>query len=85
MIKENKLMGTFGNFREVIKGLKHRNSAEAITKLCPKCASTKISIDSGSGTYLKLYGVTPTKYVCSNCGYNGPIILEQTKEDEKKG
>ena len=78
-------MGKLSDFREVIKGLKHEKPAEAITKLCPKCASPKISIDSSSGTYPKLYGITPSKYVCSNCGYKGPIVLEQTKEEAETG
>ena len=78
-------MGKLSDFLEVIKGLKHEKPAEAITKLCPKCANPKISIDSGSGTYPKLYGITPAKYVCSNCGYKGPIVLEQTKEEGETG
>ena len=78
-------MGIFQNFREVIKELKHKKIGESSTQLCPKCASPKISIDSGSGTYPKLYGITPSKYVCSNCGYKGPIVLEQTKEEAETG
>ena len=78
-------MGKLSDFREVIKGLKHEKPAEAITKLCPKCASPKISLDSGSSTYLGVYGLTPAKYVCSKCGYNGPIVLEQTKDEKETG
>ena len=78
-------MGSFADFREVIKGLKHKKLGEATVKLCPKCASPKISIDSGSRTPLGLYGITPTKYVCSACGYNGPLVLEQTKDEKETG
>jgi hypothetical protein len=78
-------MGSFADFREVIKGLKHKKLGETTIKLCPKCASPKISLDSGSGSYLRLYGITPAKYVCSNCGYKGPIVLEQTKDEKETG
>ena len=78
-------MGAFANFRDVIKGLKHEKSGEAKTKLCPKCTSPRLSISSGPDTYPRLYGITPGYYICSECGYKGPIVLEQIKEDEKKG
>jgi len=74
-------MGILADFREVIKELKHKKQGESITKLCPKCGSPKISITSGFDTYPRMYGITPGKYVCSKCGYNGPIVLEQTKEE----
>ena len=74
-------MGMLADFREVIKGLKHKKRGEATIKLCPKCASPKISISSGFDTYPRMYGITPGQYVCSKCGYKGPIVLEQTKEE----
>ncbi|MBT8171805.1 hypothetical protein KJN74_02910 [Candidatus Bathyarchaeota archaeon] len=76
-------MGIFRNFREVFKELKHKKRGESITKLCPKCASQKISINCGSDTYPNLYGIVPRKYVCSDCGYRGPLILERINEDEE--
>lgn len=74
-------MGLFADFREVIKGLKHKNPDVATTTLCPKCESPNISISSGPDTYPRLYGITPAHYVCSNCGYEGPIVLEQTRKE----
>jgi len=76
-------MGIFTNFREVIKELKHTKRNEKTVNVCPKCASPKIFISSGSDTYPRLYGITPSQYVCSNCGYKGPIVLEQTKEEKE--
>ncbi|MCW4014933.1 MAG: hypothetical protein NWF06_01040 [Candidatus Bathyarchaeota archaeon] len=77
-------MGILSDFREVIKGLKHKKRGEATINLCPKCESNKISIVSSVDTYPRLYGITPTKYVCSECGYRGPIVLEQTKDKKRK-
>jgi len=74
-------MGILADFREVLKGLKHNKRGEATTKLCPRCGSPRISITSGFDTYPRLYGITPGQYVCSECGYRGPIVMEQTKEE----
>ncbi len=75
-------MGILADFREVIKELKHKKIGETTTKLCPKCGSPKISISSGFDTYPRMYGITPGKYVCAECGYNGPIVMEQTEKEE---
>jgi hypothetical protein len=75
-------MGKFTDFREVIKELKHKKRGEATIKLCPKCASSKILISSGFDTYPRLFGITPGHYICSKCGYKGPIILEKTKKGD---
>jgi predicted RNA-binding Zn-ribbon protein involved in translation (DUF1610 family) len=74
-------MGFLTNFREVVKGLKRKKLGEHTTKLCPKCGSSKISISSGFDAYPRLFGITPVRYVCGKCGYNGPLVLEQTKEE----
>ncbi|GAI90294.1 unnamed protein product [marine sediment metagenome] len=76
-------MGVFSNFREVIKELKHNKPGQSTIKLCPKCASPNISISSGLDAYPRLYGITPGQFVCSDCGYKGPIVLEQTKEENE--
>jgi predicted RNA-binding Zn-ribbon protein involved in translation (DUF1610 family) len=73
-------MGILADFREVVKGLKHKKISDPTTKLCPKCGSQKIALSSGFDTYPRLYGITPRRYVCWECGYNGPLIIEQTKE-----
>ena len=74
-------MGILADFREVLKGLKHNKRGEVTTKLCPRCGSPRISITSGFDTYPRLYGITPGQYVCSECSYKGPIVMEQTKEE----
>jgi hypothetical protein len=76
-------MGKFTDFFEVIKKLKRKKRGEVTIKICPKCASPKISISSGSGTYPQLFGITPGHYICSNCDYKGSIIIEQTKEGDQ--
>jgi len=39
--------------------------------VCPKCGSQNIKLSSKFDAWL-----IPRRYVCSNCGYIGPIILE---------
>lgn len=73
-------MGLLADFSEVLKGLKHKKIGEATTKVCPRCESPRITISSGLDTYPRLYGITPEKYVCNDCGYSGPLFLEQKKE-----
>lgn len=40
-------------------------------KFCPRCGSPRIRL---STTFA--FGISPLKYVCEDCGYNGPIIME---------
>jgi C4-type Zn-finger protein len=77
-------LGKVANFLEVIKDLKHQKITEKTIKLCPKCQSNRIEITSGFDTYPRLFGITPSKYVCKNCGYSGPIVLEQTIKENKR-
>jgi uncharacterized Zn finger protein len=63
------------NVREVLKSLKHSKPTKIY---CPRCCSPKINPHSG----LDFWGLTPKKYVCENCGYVGPIIMELEKEEE---
>ena len=37
-------------------------------KICPKCKSTDIALDTGGHT---------GKYKCKKCGYTGPLIIEK--------
>ena len=76
-------MGKVADFREVIKDLKHQKITEKTIKLCPKCQSNRIEITSGLDTYPRLFGITPSKYLCKNCGYSGPIVLEQAIKENK--
>ena len=63
------------NVREVITSLKHRKPAKIY---CPRCCSQKIKMHSTFDQWL-----TPVKYVCENCGYVGPIVMELEKEEKK--
>ena len=76
-------MGLLTDFREVVKGLKHKKRGEATIQLCPKCQSPKIKLDT-KDAYFGLYGITPRKYICPECGYRGPIVLEKTQEKEEE-
>ena len=73
-------MGLLDNFREVVKELKHKKRDDSVTFLCPKCTSNKISINTKSNIYPNMYGIIPSKYVCPDCGYIGPIIFEKINE-----
>ncbi|MDH7607129.1 MAG: hypothetical protein QHH12_05120 [Candidatus Bathyarchaeota archaeon] len=64
------------NMREVLKTLKHRGPTKIY---CPKCGSPKIRLSSSLD-----YWLTPKKYICENCGYTGPIVMELEK-GEKEG
>jgi predicted RNA-binding Zn-ribbon protein involved in translation (DUF1610 family) len=65
------------NMREVLKTLKHRGP---ISKMyCPRCGSPKIRLSSSLD-----YWLTPKKYVCENCGYTGPIVMEIEKCENGK-
>jgi transposase-like protein len=63
------------NVRELFKTLKHRKPTRIY---CPRCCSPKIHPTSSFNNWL-----IPSKYVCSNCGYTGSIVMELEKEEEK--
>ena len=73
-------MGILSDFIEVIKELRHKKREENTINFCPKCNSKKISISNSFDIYPRMYGITPIKYVCLKCGYNGSIVLERTEE-----
>jgi transposase-like protein len=68
-------MGFVQNMREVFKALSHRKPEKIY---CPRCASPKIHLSSKYD-----YWLTPTKYVCEDCGYAGSIVMELEKEEGK--
>ena len=69
-------MSLLGDIRDILKSLKHRKPSKIY---CPKCGSPKIHVASGFDYFLY-----PLKYVCDNCGYTGPIVMELEKEESKK-
>jgi len=65
------------NIREVLKMMKHRKPSGIF---CPRCASPRIGLFSSLDIWL-----TPKKYVCENCGYVGPVVMELERIEEEKG
>jgi len=61
------------NIREVFKTLKYRRPSKIY---CPRCESPNIHLSSSFD-----YWLTPKKYVCTDCGYRGPIVMELEKEE----
>jgi len=66
-------MNMLKSIREIFKTIKFRKPAK---KYCPRCGSPRIHLSSSLD-----YGITPKKYVCENCGYRGPLVMEIEKED----
>jgi predicted RNA-binding Zn-ribbon protein involved in translation (DUF1610 family) len=64
------------DIREVFKTLKRRRPSKIY---CPRCGSSKIHLSSSLD-----YWLTPKKYVCENCGYVGPIVMELEKEENSE-
>jgi C4-type Zn-finger protein len=73
-------MSILKNLREVLKGLKHKKLSKPAPKFCPKCGSHKIKLSSNLNTYPRMYGITPSQYICESCGYKGPIAIEIEEE-----
>jgi len=68
------------NIREILKTIKHRRPSKIY---CPRCGSPKIHLSSSLD-----YWLTPKKYICEECGYKGPIVMEldeNNKKDEGSG
>jgi len=65
-------LGLLKNLREVVGSLKR---SQPKPKLCPRCASPKLRLSSRFDIWL-----FPEQYVCENCGYKGPIVMELEKE-----
>lgn len=68
-------MGTLNNFREVVGNLKHQHTRP---KLCPRCHSTKLRLSSRFDMWL-----FPEQYICPECGYKGPIVLELEEQKQE--
>jgi predicted RNA-binding Zn-ribbon protein involved in translation (DUF1610 family) len=61
------------SMHEILKTLKHRRPSKIY---CPKCGGSEIRLFSSSD-----YWLTPKKYVCEDCGYYGPVVMELEKEE----
>lgn len=62
------------NIREVVKKLKHNRPTP---RFCPRCSSVKLRLSSRFDLWL-----LPERYVCEECGYNGPVTLELEETEE---
>ncbi|MBI2546468.1 hypothetical protein HYV81_04775 [Candidatus Woesearchaeota archaeon] len=55
-------------------------------KICPKCMKPGLRFGR---EFWSAAGITPARYQCSSCGYNGTVALElpisKLKEFAKKG
>ena len=67
-------MGILRDMHEVFRGLKRRR--KPAPELCPVCGSSKLRLSSRFDSWL-----IPVRYVCEDCGYKGPIIMEMEKEE----
>jgi len=63
--------------KSMLKKLRESKAAPSRIIVCPRCGSTHIRLLSSMDVWL-----TPRVFVCSNCGYTGPICLEVEKEEE---
>jgi len=45
---------------------------------CPRCGSSRLHLSSSLD-----YWLTPKKYICEECGYIGPIVMELEKSGEE--
>jgi predicted RNA-binding Zn-ribbon protein involved in translation (DUF1610 family) len=68
-------MGILRNILEVFKTLKYHGPSKIY---CPRCGSPRIHLSSSLD-----YWLTPKNYVCDECGYRGPIVME-LEEDAGK-
>jgi len=62
----------------MIKGIKPKSQEPRKFKVCPRCGSTKIGLSSKFDAWLM-----PKQYICYDCGYSGPIILELEEEKDR--
>ncbi len=67
-------MGVLQNIREVLKTIKRRPPSKIY---CPKCGSPAIHFAGSTDFWL-----TPTRYLCNECGYLGPVVMELEKEED---
>jgi len=51
-----------------------------LPQVCPRCLSTQVDLDWR--TYLG--GFSVRRYLCNECGYEGPVILEVSHDELKR-
>jgi predicted RNA-binding Zn-ribbon protein involved in translation (DUF1610 family) len=66
-------MDLLADVRDMLRTIKHRRPSKMY---CPKCASPNIHTSKSFD-----YWLFPAKYVCEDCGYDGPIFMELEKDE----
>jgi len=61
--------------REIIDILKEVKYSNTRPVFCPRCQSPRIKLKES-------YGILPQIYMCEDCGYEGPFILELVPDEE---
>jgi len=74
-------MGILKDLHGILKGLKREKLGKQAPRFCPKCGSPRIRLSSSFDAYPRMYGLTPGKYFCENCGYKGPVVMELEEEE----
>jgi len=67
-------METVRRLRSLVGKLSWKAPSTKSIKCCPRCGSPKIKLSSRFDVWL-----TPEQYICENCGYKGPIVLERER------
>lgn len=70
-------METVRRLHGLVNKLKWKRPSTKSVKCCPRCGSSNIKLSSRFDVWL-----TPEQYVCKDCGYKGPIVLERERLDE---
>jgi len=70
--------GSMKRLLSLLRELKWELPSNKSVRCCPRCGSPKIKLSSKFDIWL-----TPEQYVCENCGYKGPVVLEKERKKER--
>ncbi len=59
--------------------LRWKSPSSKSIEACPRCGSLNIHLSSRFDIWL-----LPKQYVCRDCGYKGPVVLELEKDEKEK-
>ncbi|MCW4050164.1 MAG: hypothetical protein NWE89_10575 [Candidatus Bathyarchaeota archaeon] len=65
-------MPLFKGLRDTLEKIKHSGPKPVF---CPNCKSLKMKVKES-------FGILPSRYSCSDCGYEGSLVLELEPEEE---
>jgi len=63
----------------IFRRVRWQSPSSKSVEACPRCGSLNIQLSSKFDIWL-----TPRRYVCRDCGYMGPIVLEIEENEEEK-